>query len=72
MTGKVNVVIEQDEDDYYALCPALRGCQSHGKTVEETQANMREAIVLFLEILNEEEFRALGREILTPAIEVDA
>ena len=52
MTGKVSVVIEQDEHGCYAWCPELRGCQSHGKTIEETRANISEAIELFLETLN--------------------
>ncbi len=48
MTGKVSVVIEQDEQGCYAWCPELKGCQSQGNTVEETLVNIREAIELFL------------------------
>jgi hypothetical protein len=49
------------------------GCQSQGDTVEETLANIREAIELYLETLTDEErFAALSREILTTAIEVHA
>jgi predicted RNase H-like HicB family nuclease len=71
MTGKVSVVIEQDEHGCYAWCPELKGCQSQGKTVEETLANIREAIDLFLETLTDEErSAALSREILTTAVEV--
>ncbi len=51
MTGKVSVVIEQDENGCYAYCPELKGCQSQGSTVEEALANIREAIELFLETL---------------------
>jgi predicted RNase H-like HicB family nuclease len=73
MTGKVSVVIEQDENGYYAWCRDLKGCQSQGATVEETLANIREAIDLFLETLTEEErSAALSREILTTAVEVHA
>ena len=71
--GKVSVVIEQDDHGCYAWCPELKGCQSQGKTVEETLANIREAIDLFLETLNDDErAAALSREILTTAIEVHA
>lgn len=71
MTGKVIVVIEQDGQGSYAYCPELKGCQSQGKTVEETLANIREAIELFLEILTDEErSAALSREILTSAVEI--
>jgi len=73
MTGKVSVVIEQDEGGCYAWCPELKGCQSQGKTVEETLINIREAIELFLETLTDEErSAALSQEILTTAIEVRA
>jgi len=71
MTRKVSVVIEQDEHGCYARCPELKGCQSQGKTVEETLANIREAIELYLETLTDEErSAALSQEILTTAIEV--
>lgn len=73
MTGKVSVVIEQDDDGCYAWCPELKGCQSQGRTVEEALANAREAIELYLETLTEEErSAALSREILTTAVEVHA
>jgi predicted RNase H-like HicB family nuclease len=73
MTGKVSVVIEHDEHGYYAWCPELKGCQSQGQTVEETLANIREAIELYLETLStEERLAALSKEILTTALEVHA
>lgn len=73
MTGKVSVVIEQDEHGFYAWCPELRGCQSEGATAEEALANIREAIELFLETLSgDERAAALSREILTTTVEVNA
>jgi predicted RNase H-like HicB family nuclease len=73
MTRKVSVVIEQDEHGCYAWCPELKGCQSQGKTVEESLANIREAVELFLETLTDEErSAAFSQEILTTAIEVHA
>lgn len=73
MSGKVSVVIEQDEHGFYAWCPELKGCQSQGETVEETLANIKEAIELFLETLSQEErSAALRQTILTTAIEVSA
>lgn len=73
MSGKVSVVIEQDEHGFYAWCPELKGCQSQGDTVEETLANIKEAIELFLETLSQEECSAALRQtILTTAIEVSA
>ncbi len=73
MTGKVSVVIEQDEHGCYAWCPELKGCQSQGTTIEAALANIREAIELFLETLTEEErSAALSQEILTTAVDVHA
>ena len=73
MKSKVSVVIEQDEHGCYAWCPELKGCQSQGRTVEETLTNIREAIELFLETLTDEErSAALSREILTTIVEVHA
>jgi predicted RNase H-like HicB family nuclease len=71
MTGKVSVVIEQDDHGCYGWCPELKGCQSQGATIEEALSNIREAIELFLETLSDEERSdALSREILTTALEV--
>ena len=42
--------IEMGEDGYFvARCPALRGCVTQGKTREEAQANLQDAIALYLE-----------------------
>lgn len=49
MTSTVSVLIEQDEHGCYAWCPELKGCQSQGKTVEDTLVNIREAIELYFE-----------------------
>lgn len=73
MTRKVSVIIEHDESGYYAWCPELRGCQTQGKSIEESLVNIREAIELFLETLTDEErSAAFSREILTTAVEVHA
>jgi predicted RNase H-like HicB family nuclease len=51
---KYRVLIEQDEDGFYvAEVPALPGCVSQGDTREEALANIREAIALYLESLEE-------------------
>ena len=44
------VVIEKDEDGYFVgEVPALRGCYSQGKTIEELMQNMKEVIEMCLE-----------------------
>ena len=67
------MVIEQDQHGYYAWCPELKGCQSQGTTIEESLANIREAVELFWETLTDDErSAALSRAILTTAVEVHA
>ncbi|WP_422662048.1 type II toxin-antitoxin system HicB family antitoxin [Pannus brasiliensis] len=53
------MVIEKDEDGYYAYCPQLEGCQSQGETLEEARANIQEAIELYLSTLSSEEKRRI-------------
>lgn len=51
---KLQVVIEQDETGYYvAEVPALPGCVSQGQTMNETKANIKEAITGWLAVMNE-------------------
>ncbi|MDM8560786.1 type II toxin-antitoxin system HicB family antitoxin [Candidatus Parabeggiatoa sp. HSG14] len=52
MNQRVNIVIEKDENGYYAYCPELSGCQSQGETFEEINANIKEAVELYLETLS--------------------
>ena len=50
---KLQVVIERDETGYYvAEIPALPGCMSQGRTLEEAKANIREAIGAWLTVMN--------------------
>ncbi len=51
MAHKASVVIEKDEDGYYAYVPELDGCQSQGDTLEEVTANIEEAIAVYLDSL---------------------
>ena len=44
--------LQQDEDGVFvAACPSLPGCVSQGATRSEAQANIREAIELYLQSL---------------------
>lgn len=44
-----SIVIEGDEDGYFAFCPSLQGCYTQGETYEETFTNIKDAIRLHLE-----------------------
>jgi predicted RNase H-like HicB family nuclease len=47
---KLKVVLEPSEDGGYTVyVPSLSGCISEGDTIEEALANIREAIELYLE-----------------------
>lgn len=41
-----SVVIERDEDGYFAFCPELQGCYAQGETYEDALENVRDAIQL--------------------------
>lgn len=50
------VIIYPGEDGYWvAECPSLRGCISQGKTKEEAIINIKEAIKLYIEVLEEKD-----------------
>lgn len=53
-------VITQDEDGIFvATCPAIPGCHSQGKTYEEAQKNIEEAITLCLNVAkNDQAYRS--------------
>ena len=52
---KLKIVLEpSDEGGYTAYVPALPGCISEGDTAEEAMANVREAIELYLEPVDDD------------------
>ena len=47
---KIKIILEpSDEGGYTAIVPSLPGCISEGDTEEEALANIKEAIELYLE-----------------------
>lgn len=48
------IVQEEPEGGFTGKCLELRGAVSYGKTMDELKKNMKEAIELLLETLNEE------------------
>ena len=52
---KIRVVLEaSDEGGYTVYVPSLPGCISEGETEEEALANIREAIELYIEPVEDE------------------
>lgn len=48
------IVIEPDDDRFYAEIPSLPGCYSWGYTYEEALKNIKEALELCLEVASED------------------
>ena len=48
------VIHGAEEGGYWAEVPALPGCVTEGDNLEELKSNLREAIVGWLEVYNEE------------------
>jgi predicted RNase H-like HicB family nuclease len=55
MRREFNVVIERDSESYYvASVPALHGCHTQARSLDELMMRAREAIELCLELAGEE------------------
>lgn len=66
---KFVITLYQDEDGVFvAECPAIPGCVSQGKTEEDAEANIREAIRECLEVRAE---RGLPLTVATRQVEVN-
>ena len=48
------VVIEPDEEGFHAYAPALPGCHTLAPTIDETRANIAEAIKLHIESMQQD------------------
>ena len=57
MSKKFTAVLTREEEWYVAHCVEL-GVVSQGKTIEEAQANLKEAVELYLESFGGEVFLA--------------
>ncbi|EGK3513222.1 type II toxin-antitoxin system HicB family antitoxin [Campylobacter jejuni] len=55
----MNIIIEKDQDGYFARILELEGCVSQGNTYEEALVNIKEAGELYLESLANEEKRII-------------
>jgi predicted RNase H-like HicB family nuclease len=62
-TYRFTVVIERDEDGFFAHCPELQRCYTQGETHDEALANLRDAIRLHVE-----DRIASGESIPSPAL----
>ncbi len=66
---KLRVVLEpSDEGGYTAIVPALPGCVSEGDTRDEALANIREAIELYLEPVDDDVAVSADAEVIEIAV----
>jgi len=71
MSKRLTAIIQPESDGYVALCPEL-DIASQGETIEESIANLREAIELFYETASPAEISARGNdEIYITQVEVN-
>ncbi|NYT04004.1 MAG: type II toxin-antitoxin system HicB family antitoxin [Candidatus Methanofastidiosa archaeon] len=50
---KLPIIVEKDDDGYYAFCPDIQGCYTQGDTYEEVIENIKDVIKLHLEEMKE-------------------
>jgi len=51
MQKEFQVIIEKDEDGFYVgEVPALKGCHTQAKSIDELLVRIKEAIELYLEV----------------------
>ena len=62
MHNEFTAIIERDGDWYIAYCAEIPGANGQGKTREECQDNLREAIELILEERREESLAGIVPE----------
>lgn len=51
LTFHVEIIREDDNKSYYVVVPALPGCFSQGKTIQQAKKNIAEAIALHIRAL---------------------
>ncbi len=60
MAREYTVVIEHDEEGYFvATVPALPGCHTQAKSLDELEARVKEAILLCLDVQGGEAYEPL-------------
>ena len=66
---RLKIILEPSEEGgYTAIVPSLPGCISEGDTKEEVLKNIREAIELYLEPIEDDEVFAQNAEMVELAV----
>lgn len=71
MPYQLNIVIEEDENGFYAYCPELAECQSQGDSLEEIKNNIHQEVEHRIGTLSElEKQKLLEKKVTTMTLEV--
>jgi predicted RNase H-like HicB family nuclease len=71
MKGEFIAIIESaPEGGFWAVCPEVPGANGQGETVEEAQANLKEAVVLVLTDRLEDVRRGLSDDVIEAVIAI--
>jgi len=66
---KIKIILEpSDEGGYTAIVPSLPGCISEGNDREETLKNIRQAIELYLEPIEDDQILTPNAELIELAV----
>ena len=66
---RIRVILEPSEEGgYTAIVPSLPGCISEGNTKDEALKNIREAVELYLEPVEDDQVFAANSEIIELAV----
>ncbi len=66
---KLKVVVEPSDEGGYTVCvPSLPGCISEGDTKEDALANIKEAIELYMELVEDDFSVSPDTEIMEIAV----
>jgi len=70
---RLSIVVEKDDNGYFAFCPELQGCYTQGDNYEEVIEGIKDAIKLHIEdrIANKEEIPK-SEMITLPTTEIEA
>ena len=73
MTHIFTSYIEYDaeSDLYIGMVPSIPGAHTQGKTLDEVQQNLKEAVTLCLQEMDIEEKKLLPRFVATTQMEID-
>jgi predicted RNase H-like HicB family nuclease len=70
MHNEFTAIIEKDGDWYIAYCPEVPGANGQGRTIEESKANLAEAISLILEDRRQDAMRGLPEDAIRVVVAI--